>query len=444
MKVALIGGGGLRTPLLARALAESGLGVREIALYDTNRKRLAAIAPVVHTNASHIRVRVAQTPATAVRGCRFVFAAIRVGGQEARTHDEQVCLEAGVLGQETVGAGGAALAMRNIPAMVRLARTVEREAPAATLINYTNPAGMVTEALQNETPVRVVGICDTPAELTDRVTELLYLDPAACSASWSGINHLGWLTGLYETDPDGPLPPENYLEDLYRDPDRLVRVHPSRLFEASEMAGAVPSEYVYLHLHPQRAMLRTRTAGTTRGASILDLEKTLFSALRAAAGNRQRAHASYQEFINARNASYFQLEARGDVRQAGSVPRNSGPSGYDRIGLALMKALTGRETVTIVVNTRNRTPSGGPAVPELPESDVVEVASEVGRNGVSPVPQPPLPVAAAQLLRRVKRAEREFVRAALKGDPAIAAEALREHPAGGPAAAAVFTRLRTA
>lgn len=444
MKIGLLGGGGLRTPLLARALAESGLGVRELALYDVNAKRLAAIGPVVRANAPGLRVRVSGDPARAVRGSRFVIAAIRVGGQEARAHDERVCLEAGVLGQETVGAAGAALAMRNIPAMLHLARIVEREAPRATLINYTNPAGMVTEALRNETSLDVVGICDTPAELAERVAELLYLDPESCSVGWSGINHLGWLTALYGNDSDDPLPPENHLSDLYRDPDRLLRVHRVRLFEAEEMAGAMPSEYVFLHLHPKRAVIRTRVAGTTRGASILDLEAALFAALKDARGNRQRALSSYQDFIDTRNASYFQIEGRGDARQAGSVPRGNVATGYDRIGLAVIRALLGKEPARIVVNTTNRTAAGGPAVPEMPAGDVVEVAAEVGKDAVAPIPQPPLPVAAGRLLRRVKAVEREIVRAALAGDPRIAAEAIREHPAGGPAGARVFEQLRMA
>ena len=443
MKIAILGGGGLRTPLLARALAGSGLGVRELALYDSARQRLTAIAPVVEASAPGIRVRVGRTPATAIRGSRFVIGAIRAGGQEARAHDERVCVEAGVLGQETVGAAGAALAMRNIPAMLRLARIVEREAPTATLINYTNPAGMVTEALCGETSLEVVGICDTPAELTDRVLELLYLDPDACQVGWSGINHLGWLTALHEADPTGAFPPENRLEDLYRDPDRLQRVHRDGLFEDSEMAGAIPSEYVFLHLHSKRAALRTRAAGTTRGASILDLEATLFAALKAAGGDHQRAHSSYRQFTDTRDASYFQIEARGDARQAGGVPADDGPTGYDRIGLQAMRALLGDQPERMVVNTGNRTPAGGPAVPELPMEDVVEVAALVGKDGVAPIAQPPLPVAAGNLLRQVKAAERGFVRAALAGDSRIAAEALREHPAGGPEAARIFGQLHT-
>ena len=442
MKVALLGGGGLRSPLLSRALAGSGLGISELALYDADPGRLAAIAPVVEASAPGIRVSVNRTPAAAVRGSRFVFASIRTGGQEARAHDERVCIEAGVLGQETVGAAGAALAMRNIPPMLRLARVVEREAPDATLINYTNPAGMVTEALLEETSLEVLGICDTPAELIDRVVGLLYLDPDAVSVGWSGINHLGWLTALDEADPTGAFPPENRLENLFGDQDRMLRIHRDGLFETSEMAGAVPSEYVFLHLHPDRARERTRAAGTTRGASILEMEGALFAAL-AAAGNREQALAAYREFTHTRDASYFRIEARGDASPPGGAPAADGPSGYDRIGLQAMGALLGDEPEAMVVNTRNHTPAGGPAVPELPADDVVEVAALVGTDGVAPIPQPPLPVPAGDLLRRAKAAEREFVRAALAGNPGIAAEALREYPAGGPAAAAVFGHLRT-
>ena len=443
MKVALLGGGGLRAPLLAGALAESGLGVTELALYDTDRERLAAIAQVVEASAPGIRVRVSRTAASAVRGSRFVFAAIRAGGQEARAHDERVCIEAGVLGQETVGAAGAALAMRNIPAMLRLARVVEREAPEATLINYTNPAGMVTEALLNETSLEVVGICDTPAELTDRVVALLYLDPGAVSVGWSGINHLGWLTALEETDPTGVFPPENHLENLFGDRDRLLRIHRDGLFETSEMAGAIPSEYVFLHLHPHRAAERTRASGTTRGTAILDLEATLFRALQLTAGDAQRAHSEYRQFVGERDATYFGIESRGDARRPAGVQPGAGPTGYDRIGLQAMRALLGKTPERMVVNTRNRTPLGGPALPELPAEDIVEVACLVTRDGVAPIPQPPLPAAPRELLRRAKAAEREFVRAAVAGDPGIAAEALVEHPAGGPEAARIFDRLRT-
>ena len=200
---------------------------------------------------------------------------------------------------------------------------------------------------------------------------------------WSGINHLGWLTALHEADPTGAFPPENRLEDLFGDRDRLLRIHRDGLFETSEMAGAIPSEYVFLHLHPDRAVERTRASGTTRGAAILDLEETLFAAL-AAAGDPEQAHAGYREFAHARDASYFQIEARGDASAGRRRPRRRRPQRLRPHRPPGDGALLADEPETMVVNTRNRTPLGGPAVPELPADDVVEVAALVGNRTASP------------------------------------------------------------
>ena len=486
MKVAVFGGGGLRTPLLLSALDRSGPGFREAALYDPDGERLAALLPVLRAAAPGLAVTRAGSPAEAARGSRFVVLAIRVGGQEARAADERACLEAGAVGQETVGAAGAALAFRNLPAALDLARTVEREAPDALVVNYANPAGMVTEALANHSGARVVGVCDTPAALADRVAGLVGAAPGRYSVSWSGVNHLGWLTRLYSPpdcsarcpahlsapSPDEPpLPPEDRLAGLFGAPERLRSAHPPGLFEAEEFRGAVPSEYVYFALHPDRAVERARAAGTTRGRQVLELEARLFAALRAPAGasagtDEEAGLRVYREVLAEREATYFGIEAGGGSTGAGTAdgaakPGPGGgaglaPSGYDRIGLAVIRAALAAEddgggggrdsgrgsAAEIVLNTRNRTADGSPAVPELPVEDFVEAPARVGSNGAVPSPQPPLPVEAGRLLRRVKSCEREITAAAVAGNAARAAEALREHPAGGPAAAEVFSSLR--
>lgn len=501
MKAAVFGGGGLRTPLLLSALAKSGLGFREAALYDPDEDRLAALLPVLRAAAPGLSVSPAGSPAEAARGSRFVVLAIRVGGQEARAADERACLEAGAVGQETVGAAGAALAFRNLPAALYLARTVEREAPDAWIVNYANPAGMVTEALANGTGARVVGVCDTPAALADRVAGLVGAAPGRYSVSWSGVNHLGWLTRLYRPverapcpplldarmrsprsvsrrdalpagcaladgrapSPDEPpLPPEDLLAGLFGDPERLRSAHPPGLFEAEDFRRAVPSEYVYFALHPDRAVERARAAGTTRGRQVLELEARLFPALRPPAGAPARTDGEaglrlYREVLAEREATYLGIETGGSTRTGAAGGPADGarpglaPSGYDRIGLAVIRAALaaedgsergGRDSASeIVLNTRNRTADGGPAVPELPVEDFVEAPARVGPNGAVPSPQPPLPVEAGRLLRRVKSCEREITAAAVSGDAARAAEALREHPAGGAAAAKVFSSL---
>lgn len=489
MKAAILGGGGLRAPLLAAALSESGLGFRTLALADPDAGRLAAMAEVARALAPGLEVRAVADPAEAVRGSRFVVSAIRVGGQEARAHDERAAAEAGALGQETVGAAGAALLFRNLPPSLEIARLVAREAPEALLINYTNPAGMVTEALANETGTPVAGVCDTPAALAERAAARLGASAeefaAGWSAGWSGINHLGWLTRLEAPAADPLLPAEDRLPELLRDPGHLAAIQPFPLFGGDEFPGAIPSEYVWFALHPERAAAGLREAGTTRGEQILRLEARLFGALRRRSGRSGTgaeagsadAVAAYREVLAERGAGYLRIEATGTGDGgSGSGPSGSGfsgeragggssgeraggggeapgggessegaaggPTGYDRIGLAVIRAALGDGSREIVLNARNRTAAGAPAAPELPVDDFVEVPCRMGPEGPAAIAQRPLPPAAGDLLRRVKAAEREFVAAALARDPARAAEALREHPAGGPEAAAVFPTLR--
>ncbi len=490
MKAAILGGGGLRAPLLARALGESGLGFRTLALSDPDAGRLAAMAEVARALAPGLEVRAMADPAEAVRGSRFVVSAIRVGGQEARARDERAAAEAGALGQETVGAAGAALLFRNLPPSLEIARLVAREAPDALLINYSNPAGMVTEAIANETGAPVVGVCDTPAALAERAAGRLGATPeefaARWSVGWSGVNHLGWLTRLEAPAADPLLPPEDRLPELLRDPEHLAAIQPFPLFGGDEFPGAIPSEYVWFALHPERAAAGLREAGTTRGEQILRLEARLFGTLgrrreRSGVASETRsadAVAAYREVLAERSAGYLRLEAMGigngeaggDRAGGGSGGGGSsgggpsgggapgggdgsdgatgGPSGYDRIGLAVIRGALGEglgeegAPREIVLNARNRTAAGAPAAPELPTDDFVEVPCRMGPEGPTAIAQRPLPPAAGDLLRRVKAAEREFVAAALARDPARAAEALREHPAGGPEAAAVFPTLR--
>lgn len=492
MKAAILGGGGLRAPLLARALGESGLGFRTLALGDPDAGRLAAMAELARALAPGLAVRAVADPAEAVRGSRFVVSAIRVGGQEARAQDERAAAEAGALGQETVGAAGAALLFRNLPPSLEIARQVAREAPDALLINYTNPAGMVTEAIANETGTPVVGVCDTPAALAERAAGRLGASPeefaARWSVGWSGVNHLGWLTRLEAPAADPLLPPEDRLPELLRDPEHLAAIQPFPLFGGDEFPGAIPSEYVWFALHPERAAAGLREAGTTRGEQILRLEARLFGALgrrreRSGAASETRsadAVAAYREVLAERGAGYLRIEATGigngeagggssadgssggrSSEAASSAGRAAGggapgggegsegagaPSGYDRIGLAVIREALGEgrggAPPEIVLNARNRTAAGAPAAPELPSDDFVEVPCRMGPEGPTAIAQRPLPPAAGDLLRRVKAAEREFVAAALARDPVRAAAALREHPAGGPEAAAVFPTLR--
>ena len=235
MKLTILGGGGFRVPLVheAVATAATGLTVDEIALHDVDPSRLATISAVIEGQGEHLTaegraVALPRLLATtdlreALTGADFVFSAVRVGGAGARTVDERVALGLGLLGQETIGPGGLAYALRTLPVALEIARTIAELAPEAWTINFTNPAGIVTEAMRSVLGDRVVGICDTPIGLVRRVGRLLGADLVAgergAEVDYVGLNHLGWLRSVRLEGTDrlpGLLADDAALEEIGR------------------------------------------------------------------------------------------------------------------------------------------------------------------------------------------------------------------------------------
>ena len=169
-----------------------------------------------------------------------MFCAIRVGQLEGRVIDESVPLELNVLGQETTGPGGICFALRTIPAMIELAETIAERAPHAWLINFTNPAGMVTEAVRQVLGDRVIGICDTPSALCRRVARALGHTPDEMWFDYFGLNHLGWLQAASDSTGDR-------LPELLEDDAALAGFEEGRLFGGDWLRalGMIPNEYLY-------------------------------------------------------------------------------------------------------------------------------------------------------------------------------------------------------
>jgi len=203
MRLTILGGGGFRVPLVYRALLDDHRAgrVTHVTLHDVDATRLNVIARVLADQAAEVtdapEVTVTTDLDTALAKADFIFSAIRVGGLDGRAADEQVAQDEGVIGQETVGAGGISYGLRTIPVMTEVARRVAEMAPDAWVINFTNPAGMVTEAMAPHLGDRVIGICDSPVGLGRRVATALGVDPGAARFDYAGLNHLGWLRGVY-------------------------------------------------------------------------------------------------------------------------------------------------------------------------------------------------------------------------------------------------------
>src|SRR5581483_9457865 len=224
VKIAVIGGAGIRTPLLVDGLTRSDLPIDEIALFDIDRDRLAAIEALARSFSPAVRAY--DDAAAAVRSSAFVFLSIRVGGIAARARDEAAAMAHGIVGQETVGPGGFAMAMRTVARAVEYAALVSRIAPDAWVVNFTNPVGIVTQAITQRTAARVVGICDTPTELFEEAAHALGVDVTRCVFDYFGLNHLGWLR---EVVCDG-VP---QLARAWDDEALLARMYRAPLFEPS-------------------------------------------------------------------------------------------------------------------------------------------------------------------------------------------------------------------
>jgi 6-phospho-beta-glucosidase len=419
MKIAVIGGAGVRTPLLVGGLTRSDLPIEQIALYDVDRPRLATIGGVAERMAARGRVTLSESVAECVAWADFVFTSIRVGGIEQRIHDEAVAQRHGIVGQETVGPAGFAMAMRTIPHMVRYARQIAEAAPRAWIINFTNPVGMVTEAMRTASD-RVIGICDTPTELFEDTARVLDLDPTVCSFDYFGLNHLGWLREVYSGG-------EAQLSRLWNDPERLRSVYRMPLFDSASLRDLklLPSEYVYYYDQPTRAFDNVRRAGQSRGQAIAELTRVLFDALRDP-GTADPV-AIYKSYLWTRSASYMLIESGGDAPalSEASGHRAEGPalSGYDRIALSVVHAIHFNTNAIVPLSVPNRS-----NIPELRNEDVVEVPCVVNANGARPLYVGRVPDRVRPLLTRVKDYERLTMAAARAWSIASAQDALAANP----------------
>ncbi|WP_330336745.1 6-phospho-beta-glucosidase [Streptomyces sp. NBC_00557] len=419
MKLTILGGGGFRVPLVYGALlTDRAEGrVTRVVLHDLDAGRLSAVTRVLAEQAAGAPGAPEVTATTdldeALRGADFVFSAIRVGGLEGRAADERVALAEGVLGQETVGAGGIAYGLRTVPVAVGIARRVARLAPDAWVINFTNPAGLVTEAMSRHLGDRVIGICDSPVGLGRRIARVLGADPKEAWIDYVGLNHLGWVRGLRVAGRDE-------LPRLLADPGLLGSFEEGRLFgpEWLRSLGAIPNEYLHYYYFNRETVRAYRRAEKTRGAFLRDQQARFYE---QAARSEGSALALWERTRAEREATYM-AENR-ETAGAGEREADDLSGGYEKVALALMRAIARDERATLILNVRNR---GTLSV--LDAEAVIEVPCLVDANGAHPVAVDPLPGHATGLVCAVKAVEREVLAAADSGDRAAAVRAFALHP----------------
>ncbi len=429
MKLTIIGGAGVRVPLVTNGLFrdDTAVTVDELSLFDSDPQRGATIARIAAAMARRaggsLLVSQPRTLEEALEGASFVLSSIRVGGIAGRVQDERIALEHGLPGQETVGPGGFALALRTIPVLVDYARRVAELAPQAWLINFTNPVGIMAEAFIREgVSARCIGVCDTPREQFLHVAEALGVPLERASFEYFGLNHLGWIRSVLVDGRD-------VLPGLLASDEALDNAYPTPLFSKSFLRSLelLPTEYLYYYYSTQQAYRRTAAAGNTRGRLIQELESRLMRSVDEAGSDETEILGAYDLYLASRNASYMAIET-GEPFEAGAIEAArdklyQSAAGYERIALDVMSAIHNNETTIMPVDVANQG-----AIRDLDPETAVEVPCAIDSNGARPMAAGRLPEQVRELLLQVKEFERLTVDAAQQGTRSLAIEALTANP----------------
>lgn len=401
MKIAVIGGGSTYTPELIEGLIrkEGALGLERVVLQDIDRRRLTILTAFSQRMAKEegAGFAVESTPDLdkALDGADFVITQFRVGGQAARHRDIRLCLRHDLIGQETVGIGGFAKALRTIPVMLEICASIEKHAPKAWLINFTNPSGLVTEAVLTHTRVKAVGLCNIPMEMRMLLARSLGVKPGDIRFDYVGLNHLGWIRRVFVKGRNvteallGALlsgkkaGPAN-IPDISYDPG-LVRA-----------LGMVPQYYLRYYYSPGRMLRTLKAQKKDRAQVVMEIEKKLMG--------------------------YYADEKNSG--KPGLLDKRGGAY-YSRAAVELIDAIANDKHEEHIVNVRN-----GTATPDLPPGAVMEVPSIVGRHGASPRPVGAIEPQIIGLIRQVKAFEQLTIRAVVARDYGAALLAVIAHPLG--------------
>lgn len=392
LKIAVIGAGSTYTPELVEGLIDRAdhVPVRELALMDINRERLEVLGELARRmfGAAGLSdpVTLTQERRRAIDGADFALNQIRVGGQTARIRDEKTGRRHDVIGQETTGSGGFAKALRTIPVALQIASDVRELAPDAWMINFTNPAGMVTESLLRYGGVKAMGLCNSPYGLQVGIAEALKVEPERVRLDYVGLNHLAWVRRIFL---DGRDCTEAVIEGM-------VKAGEPGTFdpELIQTLGMIPSSYLQYFYHQQRILAEQRTGSKTRGEQVWEIEQAL-------------------------------LELYRDPALCCKPPllAKRGGAHYSTLAVSLVAAIANDAEEVHIVDCGNDA-----ALADLPEDVAVELPAVIDRHGAHPMAAGSLPFSIRGLIQHVKAYEELTIEAAITGEERTALLALTANP----------------
>ena len=434
MKLTLIGGGGVRAPLFVgsalRRAEKSGL--TEICLQDINERKLELFGRLSQELArrmkSPVKITMAADAERALEGASYVVTTVRPGNEDGRIKDERIALSHGVLGQETTGPGGFAMALRSIPIILKYAEILKKVSPDAWLFNFTNPAGLVAQALQDEGYHRTIGICDGANGAQEALARWHKVAQNDVQTEVYGLNHLSFTRSA-------KINGKEVLQPLLDD-DAFIAATSQRMFDPKLIRRQRNwiNEYLYYFFYAEKAVEALQQDTRTRGEEVKDLNETLIATLEALDVERSpdKALAAYYAYERRRNATYmhYALADAPSMEDADKLidsiahgENGEEGEGYAGVALNLVDAFQTGKPCYSGLNVRNEG-----AIDGLRADDVVEVSCVVDKSGIKPLKIGPMPEPQAQLVLNVKRYERLAVRAIRERSRDLAVEALMAHP----------------
>ncbi|PAV28433.1 6-phospho-beta-glucosidase [Virgibacillus profundi] len=406
IKIATIGGGSSYTPELVEGFIKryDEFPVSELWLVDieAGKEKLEIVGNfakrMIEKAGLPIEVHLTLDRRAALKDADFVTTQFRVGLLDARATDESIPLKYGVLGQETNGPGGLFKGLRTIPVILDICKDMEELCPNAWLINFTNPAGMVTEAVLRYSNIKkVVGLCNVPIGMEMGIAKLLDVDHSRIRIDFAGLNHMVYGLDVYV---DGESVKEEVIEKL-SDPENssFVKNIDGMGWEPEFIQSlyAITCPY-HMYYYKSKEMLdkaieSSKTEGT-RAEVVQQLENDLFELYK-------------DENLNIKPP---QLEERGGAY-------------YSDAAVRLITSIYNDKRDIQPVNTMNRG-----AIASIPDESAVEISCVITKDGPIPLVMGDLPVAARGLVQQIKSFERIAAEAAVTGDYNKAVLALTINP----------------
>ncbi len=428
MKLAVIGGGGVRSMFLAKSIAgrTEKMGVKELVFMDNNEKKLNIYGKMAREVSCRLCPDLKFTLTTdgkeAITDADYVITTIRAGGDRMRCRDERIALDMGILGQETTGAAGFSFAMRSIPALKEYCELVKKYAkPNAMVFNFTNPAGVVSQTLRDMGYDFTYGICDAPSGMLRRFEELYNYQENHIDALCYGLNHLSFFKYI---KADGVDITSKIVSD-----DEAYKKTDMRYFDKGFLMRKqyVPNEYMYYFYNREQAVENILKAPQTRGEQIADINEKMTDELSSIdiENDFEKALDIFNYYYGLRESSYMASETgnkRDSTWKFDMYTPDDG--GYAGVALGIIDAKnqeSDKKVIAVVPNDNN-------ALPFLNGNDTVEISCNVINGKVVPCEIGDVPFENQEIITRVKAYERLAAKAIINCDRESAVDCLYLHP----------------